>query len=259
MKHLERLQHDFQHSLLADDSRHVLPAITAAGRAGPGRQLSVYTNAYRSRLREVLELDYPVLAAALGEQSFDELAFAYIDACPSQGYSLRSFGTRLADFLGTQPDYHRTPVLAELAGFEWALGRAFDAADTPLVTIQAMADIEPDSWPRLRLVFHPGVQRRDFDWNTPALWQAYKSEMPIPEVQKNPAPEPWLIWRRDLSVHFRSLENHEPLLLDQAMQGETFEKLCETLGHAIPGNEVPLLAASTLKRWVCDGLVSGIR
>jgi len=259
MKHLEQLQHDFQHSLLADDSRHVLPAITAAGRTAPGKQLSVYANAYRSRLREVLQTDYPVLAAALGGQAFDELALAYIDACHSQGYSLRSFGAHLADFLNTQPDFSQTPVLAELAGFEWALGRAFDAADTTLVTVKGMADTTPDRWPELRLVFHASVQRSDFEWNTPALWQAYKSERPIPEVQKNPAPVPWLIWRRDLSVHFRSLEDHEPLLLDRALQGASFGNLCEVLGHDMPKHEVALYAASTLKRWVSDGLVSGIR
>ena len=258
MKHLEQLQHDFQQSLLTDDSRSVLPAITAAGRAGPGRQLSVYTNAYRSRLREVLELDFPVLAAALGEQAFEELAFAYIDACPSQGYSLRSFGAQLAEFLDTQPDHCRTPVLAELAGFEWKLGSAFDAADVPPVTVKAMADIAPDRWPELRLVFHPGVQRCDFEWNTPALWQSYKSEMPIPEVQKNSATEPWLIWRRDLSVHFRSLENDEALLMALALQGKTFEEQCATLARDMGREETPLRAASILKRWVSDGLISGI-
>ena len=258
MKHLAQLQHDFQHSLLTDDSRSVLPAITAAGRAEPDRQLSVYTNAYRSRLREVLELDYPVLAAALSEQAFDELAFAYIDACPSQDYSLRSFGAQLAEFLDTQPDYCGTPVLAELAGFEWTLGRAFDAADTALLTVKAMADIVPDRWPELRLIFHSSVQLIHFEWNTTALWQAYKSEIPIPEVQKNPVAEPWLIWRKDLSVHFRSLEEHEHLMLDRAKQGAAFEVLCETLGRAMPKDEVPLHAASTLKRWVSDGLVCGI-
>ncbi len=259
MKNLAQLQLDFQHSLLVEDNSHMLPAISSAGRAAPDRQLSVYANAYRSRLQEVLESDYPVLAAALGEQAFHELVIAYIDACPSHGYSLRSFGAQLADFLNTHPDYCQTPVLAELAGFEWALGRAFDANDDPAVSIKAMAKTAPDRWPELRLIFHASVQRIDFAWNTPALWQAHKSKMPIPEVHKNPAAVPWLIWRRDLSVHFRSLENNEPLLLDRALQGATFETLCEALGHEVPEDKLALHAASTLKRWVSDGLVSAIR
>lgn len=259
MKHLARLQRDFQNGVLANDHSQVLPAITGAGKAAPDRQLSVYANAYRSRLREVLEIDYPVLAAALGETAFHELVIAYIDAHTSRDYSLRSFGARLSEFLDTDVNYRHMPALAELARFEWTLGRAFDANDDPLVTVKSMAEIAIEAWPRLRLVFHDSVHRIDFDWNTPALWQAHKSERPIPEVQKNAATAPWLIWRRDLSVHFRSLEDKEALLLDLARQGRTFEELCCSLGQEMAVDEVPLHAASMLKRWISDGLVSGIR
>lgn len=258
MKDLQQLQRNFQHCLLDGDSDAVLPAITPAGRARPDRQLSVYTNAYRSRLQEVLELDYPVLAAALGDAAFEALIAAYIDTHPSQDFSLRSFGARLAAFLRTQPVYRETPVLAELATFEWTLGQAFDAADDNLVTTEDMAQIAVETWPGLRVEFHSSVHRIDFEWNTPALWHAHKSGTTMPEVLENDTAVPWLIWRRELTVRFRSLEDYEPLLFESAQQGKCFDEICETLSAEIPAEEVPLRAASIMKRWTVDGIVSGI-
>lgn len=258
MKHLAQLQRDFQHCLLVRNNGAVLSAITANGRAAPDTQLAVYSHAYRLRLREVLANDFPVLAAALGDGAFDELADAYIEAHPSRGYSLRGFGAQLATFLRKQPGYRATPALAELAMFEWTLGEAFDAADDPVVTIEAMTHIPPGDWPGLRLVFHASVHRIDFAWNTPELWKAHKAGSETPEVDGNSAPVPWLIWRQDLKTRFRSLENGEQPVFDAARQGAIFADMCEVLSETIPPEAVPLRAASILKRWISDGLVSRV-
>ena len=258
MKHLAQLQHNFQHGLLARNPATVLPAITTAGRAAPETQLSVYSNAYHLRLREVLALDYPVLAAALGGEAFDVLADAYIEAHPSHGYSLRSFGTQLAAFLRDQPGYRETAVLAELASFEWQLGQAFDTLDDPVVTTDTIKQIPPEAWPGLQFVFHASVQRIDFLWNTPELWKAYKADMTPPEISENAALVPWLIWRQDLTVRFRSLENDEQSFFNAAQQGATFAEMCDVLSTSIPPEKIPLRAASILKHWISHGLISRI-
>ena len=258
MKHLTQLQRNFQQCLLARNPATVQPAITTAGRAAPETQLSVYTNAYHLRLREVLALDYPVLVAALGTAAFDELADAYIEAHPSHGYSLRSLGAQLATFLHKQPDYREIPVLAELATFEWQLGKAFDAVDDPVMSPETMNQIPPEDWPILKLVFHGSVHRIDFAWNTPELWKAHKADTTPPEVRENAAPVPWLIWRQDFKIRFRSLENDEQLFFNAAQQGATFAEMCDVLSASIPPESVPLRAATILKCWISDGLVSRI-
>lgn len=258
MRHLEQLQRDFQHYLLNQDDSAVLPAVTSAGRAAPHTQLAVYSNAYRMRLREVLDNDYPVLAAALGDEAFNDLATAYIAAHPSEGYSLRSFGAQVAAFLRNQTPYWDTPVLAELADFEWTLGQAFDAADDPVIAFEDMMQIAPEEWSGLQLIFHASVHHLRFDWNAPELWHAYKADETMPEVRENTETVPWVIWRRQLTVQFRSLQDHEQLLFDAARQGTDFDGLCEALSAVIPADEVPLSAASLLKRWVNDGLISRI-
>ena len=258
MKHLAQLQHNFQHSLLDRNHSAILSAISASGRAAPTTQLAVYSNAYHLRLREVLEIDFPELAAALGEDAFDKLADSYIEAHPSHGYSLRSFGAQLTTFLRKQPGYRETPVLAELAAFEWELVKAFDAVDDPVITTKAMSQIPPEDWPGLRLVFHPSVYRINFIWNTPELWKAHKSDSTPPEVQENSAPVPWLIWRQDLKIRFRSLDNDEQSFFNAAEEGATFADMCDVLSALILPENVPLRAVSILKRWIRDGLISRI-
>jgi hypothetical protein len=259
MKHLAHLQSSFQHALLEQDQDAVLSAISTSGRAAATTQFEVYSKAYRLRLKEVLEIDYPVLAAALGGAAFDKLANGYIEAHPSNGYSLRGFGVHLAAFLREQPVYGETPVLAELAKFEWELSKAFYAADDPVITTKIMSQIPPEAWPVLQLKFHPSVQLNDFTWNAPQLWKARKADMAPPEVHENKLPVHWIIWRQDFKIRFRSLQDNEYPTLIAARQGSTFADMCEVLGVFIPQESIPLHAASILKSWVRDGLISKFR
>ena len=258
MKQLAKLQRNFQHGLLEGSPNLVVPAINATGRARPELQLEVYANAYYMRLREVLQLDYPGLLATLGNDTFEALADAYIAAHPSRGYSLRDFGARLSGFMRNQTDYSERPTWAEMAEFEWCLGVAFDANDDPLVTTGMMNDLPFEAWPDIRFVFHASVQKINFAWNTPALWNACKTNIPTPEVQEYTPSAPWLIWRQDQKVQFRSLENDETVLFNAARQGDTFAEMCDVMSTVVSRETVPIRAVSLLKRWISDGMISQI-
>ncbi|HOU66643.1 MAG TPA: DNA-binding domain-containing protein, partial [Thermomonas sp.] len=70
--------------------RHGDPAI-AARVEGPlvAHRLRIHADAYRLRLIEVLANDYPVTAALLDEDRFDDAALGYLQAHPSTHPSLR--------------------------------------------------------------------------------------------------------------------------------------------------------------------------
>ena len=91
--------------------------------------LDVYRDGYALRLIEVLTIDFPGVLAMAGREGFESLTRAYIANHPSRHPSVRWFGGQLADFLATTATYDRTPALAEMARFEWALGEAFDSVD----------------------------------------------------------------------------------------------------------------------------------
>ena len=61
------------------------PPTVLAGTAtvSAGRRFEVYAGAYRLRLTEALKANHPVLHQALGDEQFDRLALAYLEAHPS--------------------------------------------------------------------------------------------------------------------------------------------------------------------------------
>lgn len=256
MSTLRQLQNDFQ-SFILRGGDHMEDQVQGTEKLSAETRLDVYYQAYRLRLLEVLEVDFPALQAFVGEERFERIGREYIDAYPSEHFSIRYFGRAMSRFLGVLP-YQREPWLAELAAFEWALGEAFDASDTPPLTAKALSAIPLDAWPEVRLHLHPSERRLNFRWHVPAVWQAVdRHETPTPPV-RNELAIPWLIWRRDLKNYFRSLQQDEAWALDAISAGLTFGEICEGLGQWMADSEAAVRAARLLTLWVEEGLlVSG--
>jgi hypothetical protein len=194
-----------------------------------------------------------------GDEEFDRLARAYIDAQPSAFRSLRWFGNRLSEFLRATTPYSDYPVYAEMAAFEWAMSDAFDAADSRVAAIDDMAVLPPDVWPGLVFAPHASVQRLDLRWNVPTVWGAISANEEPPALEENDYPIAWLIWRHDLLTYFRSLSVDEAWAVNAMQRGETFATICEGLTEWIDAQNVAVHAAGMLKQWLEDGLIHEIR
>ncbi len=261
MNQLAKLQHTFQDCVLKPEQSTSNAWVNASGRATPETQLSIYNYAYHARLNEVLANDYPAILMAIGDEYFNQLAADYIEVHPSHYFSLRDFGAQLANFIDgliqQQTKWQEMPWLYELALFEWNLGQAFDAADDKLFTEHDISSIATEAWPELRFNLHPSVQRLDFEWNIIEMWQALTNETPSEVSAIKEASIPWLIWREKLTTHFRSMQPDEQIAFDKLAQGGDFTDICEMLASIINEDEVPMHAASLLKVWITQGLISG--
>lgn len=265
MNQLAKLQHTFQDKVLKPDQPTSISWVSASGRAAPETQLSIYSYAYRARLKEVLANDYHAILMAIGDDHFNQLADNYIEAHPSHYFSLRDFGSHLPNFISGLIQQHEDqeipwkeiPWLYELALFEWNLGQAFDAADISLFREQDMISISPESWPELRFTLHPSVLRLNFEWNIVEMWQALTDDNPTEVTAIHEASSPWLIWREQLITRFRSMQTEEQIAFDKLKEGGNFNEICEALATAMSENEVPMYAASLLKSWIAQGLISG--
>ena len=256
MTHLAKLQQQFQNRVLLTPDADTPAWISRGGRAHPRIQLRVYSYAYRARLKEVLAKDFPALQRAIGDEAFEQLADTYIDAHPSHHYSLREFGSLLPHFIRRNADPALRPWLYELANFEWALCAAFDAPDAPCLSEQVMAGVAPADWPGLCFSVHPTVQRLGFQWNIPFMWQVLTSDTPTEVTAQGDDKEShWLIWREQLVVRYRSLEDDEQVALDILCAGGRFDEICTALAAFYPVEQVPLRAASMLKTWIGQGLI----
>jgi hypothetical protein len=253
---LERVQGDFQDYLLRG-SDAVQQHVVGTERVPVATRLAIYGGAYRSRLADALESNFPALARLLGETDFQRLASDYVRTHESPFFSIRYYGDGLTQFLATHEEYVAAPVLAELARWEWAMTTTFDAPDAAPISHQTLARLRPPQWVGLRFEWHPSVQRLALAWNVPQLWQALTDEVERPPVELAARPVQWLLWRRDLTTCFRSLPQTEAAVLDAARSGWPFAELCELLCDEVGENEAPAAAATLLRGWVDAGLIVG--
>lgn len=254
MSTLARLQREFQDYLLRGDTA-VEAHVVETARVPRATRLGIYAGAYRSRLAEALESNYPVLAKLLGEADFAALAADYIAAQDSPFFSIRYYGDALAKFLGTREDYAAAPVLAELAQWEWAMTAVFDAADVAPLCPDELSRIPPPQWAQLRFRFHPSIQRLTLWWNVPQLWQALSDDGERPTMTLAAPPGQWLLWREELTTYFRSLPKTEASVLDAARSGWPFGELCALLCEELGESEAPAQAAALLRGWIGSGLI----
>jgi hypothetical protein len=252
---LAKLQRDLQRHVLEGDAA-IAAAVNGTPAVPAATRLGVYSNAYRIRLTDALGDNMPNLRAFLGEDGFGAVAARYIDEHPSQFASIRWFGDRLAREL--ERSHPGQPWLAELARWEWALAASFDARDASPIGIDALDTVAPGDWGDLRLEFHPSVQQLDLSTNAQALFKALSGEQSPPAAAILDKPQPWLLWRQDLKTQYRSLEPDEAAALAAVRGGGTFAEMCEALCEWHEADEVPLLAAGMLKRWIVEELVVGL-
>jgi len=256
MSGLARVQGDFQDYLLRESDAigaHVL----GSARVPVATRLGIYAGAYRSRLADALQSNFPALAKLLGEADFHTLAAEYLRTHDSPYFSIRYYGDALPQFLAAHEDYVAAPVLAELARWEWTMTEVFDAADAVPLTHEALAGVAPQRWARLRFAWHPSVRRLALSWNVPQIWQALTEDRERPQASLNAAPQPWLLWRHELTTYFRSLTDTESALLDAARNGWPFGELCELLCDELGEAQAPAHAAALLRDWIGSGLISG--
>ena len=226
------------------------------GSAGltPEQGLAIYHNAYRARLLEALRGDYPAVHGWLGDEEFDALALAYIDAHPSRHFSLRWLGAELAGFIDGFLVPEQARPLSELARLEWAFTLAFDAPQGEPLSLAQMAELPAEAWPTLQVRYLPCVQAQRCRYNSLAIWRAIKEQAEFPGSQVLEQEELCLIWRDGLISRYRSLDRAEAeALCGMAEQGWNFGELCAQLDEY--AEQAPLQAATWLRQWLNDGLL----
>jgi len=267
---LEQLQTSFQNFLLNNDDdfqRWVADTTQAPAQ----RRMGVYAEAYRLRLIEALDSNYEHLHALLGDEQFLQLCHDYITAYPSKFRSIRYYGDQLADYLAREAPYQDVPYLSEFARFEWALLSAFDAADEPVFSVDEMATISADDWPAMRFGLQQSVIRLDLQWRIDRTWKqlleietaAANTDQPLTESNlelpvRNDYPIAWVVWRKDLRPHYRSLDVDEAWALDAALAGQDFAAICEGLCEWIDSIHAGTRAATHLKRWLTDEMLTAV-
>ena len=258
MTELANLQALFQDHVMRGRSGNV-EVFVGDQKASAQERAGVYSEAYRLRLIEILRVDFPGLCALLAVEDFDALGLRYLDAYPSRYPTVRCFGQDLPSFLVSDTVLAGRNYLAEMAMFEWARGKAFDAANAVIASVEALGAVPAAEWPSVRLEFHPSLQTTVCTWNIGPIWRAVNADEPVPAPRRLDKPEHLALWRSDLTIYWRSLSDSEVWAMDTFASGRSFADVCDGLCDWITVEEVPVATAGMLRQWITEGLVSKIR
>jgi len=106
----------------------------------------------------------------------------------------------------------------------------------------------------MHLQFVDAVSLQDYPANVPPIYQQLTAgeNVASPTEESN---EPWLLWRKNHVIHWRSLDAIEKAALEAATSGATFGALCEQLTKHLSEAEVPATAMQLLLQWCNDELI----
>jgi hypothetical protein len=269
---LSELQSLFQSAVLTGDAEDaaILDIVAPPRDADRPTMMGVYVNAYRLRLAEFLDEDYPALRVLLGDDDFEALVEAYIDENPSRLRNARWYTTRLPEFMQESESWSANALAIGLALFERALTDAYDAADAPAQSIETLAEFSPQDWPCLGFTFHPSLRLIEVAAGTLDAYgaatadedEARSAEEDEGALEDRPMDanesETIAIWRSDLDPAYRQLDPDEYLALFEAMEGQSFGDICQLVAFQNEGQSATERLARFLVTWFSEGLVIGV-
>ncbi|MBM3734437.1 MAG: DUF2063 domain-containing protein [Acidobacteria bacterium] len=177
----------------------------------PGERLEVYRGMYGARLAEALEADFPMLAGLLGEELFAEFASLYICEHPSRSYTLNDLGRNVPALLAKLDGLPSPALSVDLARFELTVSEVFDEEESPRLTTDQLAAVDPESWGVARL--RPIRAFRLLELGYPV--HLYK-QRPSKRARRT-----WLaVYRRDYAVTWHSLTRPAYGVLSRLAEGE---------------------------------------
>ena len=107
-------------------------------------RLEIYARSYWYRILDSFRDDFPGLRAILGPRAFDKLARAYLAEMPSQSFTLRNLGSRLAGWLEAHPEYAsgNLTLALDMVRLEWAHVEAFDGPAEKVLGPEDLLDLD---------------------------------------------------------------------------------------------------------------------
>lgn len=251
---LQELQTNFQQTVLNAECVGADWVSTSKHGLSSQSRLAIYHNAYRVRLVDVLLDTFEHTAAYLGDEWFEALASRFVQSHGSTsdniGYCGQAFPEFLADKLPNDLE------VAELALMDWTLRRAFDGADSNVMTLDHLhqlinGEIVID---RLRPVPTLSLSRHRF--NTLDIWTAINQDETPPVVNQLSEDIDVVIWRKGHSPHFRSISPMEATAIACLCSGDTLDTIGATLAENFPESDAASQFGGMLHRWITEEMLA---
>jgi len=248
---LAELQNDFQRALFDTECKGADWISESARGLSARERLDIYYNAYRFRLVDVLLDTFEHTAIYLGDDWFNQLAMDYVQSHPSTYKNIGLYGKGFPEFLAEQ--LPEDMEVSELALMDWKLRRAFDGADSAVMTQDDLQQLASEG-SSIHFQAVPTLTTCTHHFNTLDIWHAINQEQTPPVVEQLPEPIEILIWRKGHSPHFRSLSTFESAAIARVSDGDTLEAIGSALEEDFPDADVTEFGVM-LHRWLEDEII----
>lgn len=219
------------------------PVGIAAERLGVHRATTLGT------LTEALADAFPVVAQLVGERFFAQAAARFIPAHPPAAPRLAEYGTSFPDFLAAFAPAQGLAYLPDVARLDWAVHRAYHAADAATLSPEQLAALDPAGFGDLRLSPHPSVQLLASRFPVDLIWQAHHGEGELAAIDlSRPVNCRLLVDRGPGGIRMLPLAAGELALLQAFAEGASLDEAAGTAVAADGGLHLPGLLARHLAR-----------
>ncbi len=227
-------------------------------------RLSIYGYAYYARLLECMREEFPAVTHALGAETFDAFAVAYLQNYPSRSYTLTRLGKDFPRFLvETRPEREEGEAevswpefLADLARFEWTFSEVFDGPGVEGKEVLHAAKIQAvaaDGWLEARLVCVDCLRLLALRYPVHHYFTAVRRQEEA--VMPEPADTFLAVTRRHFVVHHYELSRPAYALLSALLAGQAVGEAIGAAAEAA-GPEIDRLGAD-LRQWFHDWAADG--
>ncbi|MBL8521510.1 MAG: putative DNA-binding domain-containing protein, partial [Betaproteobacteria bacterium] len=168
---LRDLQADVLAALLDTGPAPTMEASIKPGALGSAWRVEIYRHNVMTNLAGALADLYPVTQRIVGEAFFRHAAEVFCRATPSRSGDLNDFGAEWPAFIGTWPHAAELPYLVDTGRLEWAMHRAFHAAEAGPLDLRRLAAVPAADQAGLRFVLHPAVTLLSSPYPLAAIWR----------------------------------------------------------------------------------------
>ena len=139
-------------------------------------RLAIYRANMVAAADKALSAAYPVIRQVVGPEFFHGLAREYQRGTPSTSGDLTEFGATFDVFLAGFEHVRTMPYLSDLARLEWAVHRAYGAADAPDWDAATLAAVEPDQQAAIRFQWSPGLAVVESRYPIVRVWTIHQPD-----------------------------------------------------------------------------------
>lgn len=166
------------------DPKSSVPEGLKAWHAGPvSKRLAVYRNNVVVGLIDALVERFPVCLRLLGMDFFRAMAKSFVRASPPRTPILAEYGEDFAAFISEFEPARDLPYLADVARLEWAVGRAYHAADAPPLPLEAARKIPMDVLGEAIFTLHPSAQLVCSRFPVLSIWTTNMFDATVQDVR----------------------------------------------------------------------------